>query len=84
MIEAIALFSVALMLVIHAIIERKRRKPITECNPNPSQHRMGDMAVSFWESHFALLHDEMRETRSTQQAILGELSQIKTILQERR
>ena len=84
MIDPLTLVGVALLLVIHAIIERKRRKPITECNPNPSQHRMGDMAVSFWESHFTLLHDEMRETRATQQAILVELSQIKTFLQERR
>lgn len=84
MIDPLTLIGVALLLVIHAIIERKRRKPISECNPDSSKHRMGDMAVSFWEGHFSLLHDEMRETRSTQGAILNELSQIKTILQERR
>jgi len=82
--EAITLAGVALLLVIHAVIERKRRKPITGCNPHSDKHRTGDMAVTFWAGHFNLLHDEMRETRATQREILNELSQIKTLLQERR
>ena len=83
MADPLTLLVVAVMLVIHALLDRKRRKPVHTCNPHTDSHRMGDMAVSYWEHHFDGLRDEMRETRVTQGRILESLTEIRTILQER-
>ena len=81
--EALIVLAATITLVLHAAIERYRRRPRADCNPHSHKYRTGDMAASFWIGHFDLLHSEMRETRSTQQDILAALTEIKTILRER-
>lgn len=81
--QALVLLAIVIGLIIREIVVWARSRPIKVCNPDKDKHRMGDMAVSYWDTHFDRILDETKEIRASQSGTVTELREIKTILRER-